>query len=98
MNAAPSLHPYELHPQGGGFTVFVVAGEAVGLPLIQLGKATLRGEGGLRMGFEFGCALVVVEGDGLAELFAHVLAGRVKTVRPGAHGGCVVRVVQVAES
>lgn len=98
MNLPTIVQPYELHSHGGGFTVFMVAGEAVGLPLIQLGKATLRGEGGQRMVFEFSAALAVVEGEGLAELFGHTLAGRVKTIRPGTHGDCTVRIIQLVES
>ncbi|MBI2516007.1 MAG: hypothetical protein HYV95_03750 [Opitutae bacterium] len=92
-----SPHPYEMHPQGGaGFTVFE-AGEAVGLPLLHLNKATLRGAGGLKMTLEFSAAQVVVEGEGLAELFGHLLAGKVKTIRRGTHGVCVVTAVQVLD-
>jgi hypothetical protein len=91
------INPYEMHPPGGGgFTVFESA-DAVALPLLHLGKATLRGAGGQRMSFEFTGALVVVEGEGLAELFAHLLAGRVKTIRPGKHAACVVTGIQVLD-
>ena len=91
-------HPYEMHPQGGGgFTVFE-ASDAVGLPLMHLNKATLRGAGGQRMGLEFSAAQVVVEGEGLAELYGHLLAGRVKAIRRGTHGECVVLNVQILDA
>ncbi len=93
----PIQHPYEMHSQGGGgFTVFEAA-DAVGLPLLHLNKATLRGAGGQWMGLDYSAALVVVEGEALAELFGHLLAGRVKTIRRGTHGGCVVAAVQVLD-
>lgn len=96
MNATATPPPYELHAHGGGFTVFE-AGEAVALPLLHLNKATLRGTNGQRMLLEYAVAEVVIEGDGLAELFAHLLAGRVKAIRRGVHDGCTVGAVQVLE-
>lgn len=95
-NSTPQ--PYEMHAHGGGgFTVFD-SGEAVALPLLHLSKATLRGAGGQRMGLEYASAMVVVEGDGLAELFAHLLAGRVKTIRAGRHQDCTISQVQVVDA
>lgn len=88
--------PFEMHPQGGGFTVFE-AGDSVGLPLIQLARATLRGASGQRISLEFNAAQVVIEGEHLAELFGHLLDGRVKTIRRGHHGNCIISAVQVAE-
>lgn len=91
------LHPFEMHPQGGGgFTVFE-AGESVALPLLRLEKATLRGIDGQRMSLEFSSAMVVVEGEGLTELFGHLLAGRVKTIRRGKHAACVVGAIQIVD-
>ena len=90
-------HPFEMHPQGGGgFTVFE-AGESVALPLLRLEKATLRGIDGQRMSFEFSSTLVVVEGEGLAELFGHLLAGRVKAIRCGKHASSIVAVIQIMD-
>ncbi|MBI2512503.1 MAG: hypothetical protein HYV96_11020 [Opitutae bacterium] len=96
MNPSATLPPYEIHAHGGGFTTFE-AGDAVALPLIQLNKATLRGASGQRMLLEYSAAEVVIEGDGLAELFAHLLGGRVKAIRRGNHDGCTVAAVQVLE-
>jgi hypothetical protein len=97
MNDSSSL-PYEMHPpSGGGFTIFESA-DAVALPLLHLSKATLRGAGGLRMSLEFSSALVVVEGEGLAELFGHLLAGRVKTLRVGRHADCALKVIQILDT
>lgn len=95
MNATGTLPPYELHAHGG-FTVFE-AGEAIALPLLQLNRATLRGTNGQRMLLEYPAAEVVIEGDGLVELFSHLLAGRVKAIRRGVHDGCRVGAVQVLE-
>ena len=90
-------HPFEMHPQGGGgFTVFE-AGESVALPLLRLEKATLRGVDGQRMSLEFSSALVVVEGEGLADLFGHLLAGRVRAIRHGRHAICIVKVIQIVD-
>jgi hypothetical protein len=97
MTVQQQINPFELHTHGGGgFTVFE-SGDAVGLPLIQLGKATLRSPGGQRMLLEFGATHVVVEGEGLAELYGHLLAGRVKTIRKGRLAGCIVTAVQILD-
>lgn len=96
MTSLPASNPYELHQHGGGFTVFESA-DAVALPLIQLAKATLRGTGGTRMIFEFSAAQVVVDGDGLTELYGHLLAGRVKAIRRGIHDGCTVTGIQISD-
>jgi hypothetical protein len=90
-------HPFETHAHGGGgFTVFE-SGESVALPLLHLNKATLRGPGGQRIVLEYPETQVVVEGEGLDELFTHVLAGFVRTIRRGKHGRCVVGVIQVLD-
>jgi hypothetical protein len=89
-------HPYELHQHGGGFTVFEAA-DAVGLPITQLNRATLRGTGGQMMVLDFDSTQVLVDGNQLAELFGHLLGGRVKTIRKGKHGDCVVAKIQIAE-
>ena len=97
MSTSPS-QPYEMHVQGGGgFTIFE-SSEAVALPLLQLSKATLRGATGQRMILEYGAATVVAEGDGLGELFSHLLSGRVKTIRNGNHAGCSVTAIQVVDT
>jgi hypothetical protein len=91
-------HPYEMHAQGGGgFTTFEST-EAVALPLMLLAKATLRGANGQRMILEYGSTSAVVEGEGLTELFAHLLSGRVKTLRVGRHAGCAVKVIQILDA
>lgn len=89
-------HPYELHQQGGGFTVFESA-QGVGLPLSTLAMATLQGVGGRMMILDFGAARVVIDGEHLAELFGHFLAGRVKTIRSGRHGDCIVSIIQIVK-
>ncbi len=92
------IHPYEMHPPGGGgFTCFD-AGDLVALPLIHLNKATLRGTSGQRIALEFGTVSAVVEGDGMTELFGHLLNGQVKTLRRGQRGNCVIRAIQVIDT
>jgi hypothetical protein len=90
-------NPYEMHPPGGGGFISFESADAVALPLLHLGKATLRGAGGQRMSLEFSGAQVVIEGEGLAQLFGHLLAGRVKTIRRGKHADCVVVGIQVLD-
>jgi len=85
-----------MHTHGGGFTVFE-SGDAVGLPLIHLSRATLRGANGQKIQLEFSSAQVVIEGESLAELFGHVLDGRVKVVRRGRHESCVVAGIQILD-
>jgi hypothetical protein len=49
------------------------------------------------MVLDFDSAHVRVDGDQLTELFGHLLGGRVKTIRKGKHGDCVVVKIQIAE-
>lgn len=94
----PDSPPFEMHAAGGGgFTIFETA-DAVALPLMLLAKATLRGDTGQRLVLEYGATFAVVEGEGLAELFAHLLAGRVKVIRCGRHAVCVVRLIQILDT
>ena len=91
-------NPYEMHAQGGGgFTTFEST-EAVGLPLMLLAKATLRGANGQSMILEYGSASAVVEGEGLGELFGHLLGGRVKVLRVGRHAGCTIKKIQILDA
>ena len=97
MSDPPPL-PYEMHAQGsGGFTTFEST-EAVALPLMLLTKATLRGTNGQRMILEYGSTSTVIDGDGLTELFAHLLSGRVKSLRLGRHDGCSVKGIQIIDN
>ncbi|MCC6414808.1 MAG: hypothetical protein IT582_02740 [Opitutaceae bacterium] len=90
--------PYEMHAAGGGgFTTFETA-DAVALPLMLLAKATLREGAGQRLVLEYGSTCAVVEGEGLAELFAHLLAGHVKVIRCGRHAFCAVRLIQIFDT
>jgi len=89
--------PYDMHSQGGGgFTTFE-ARDAVALPMMLLAKATLSGPSGQRMVLEFGQTSAVVEGENLADLFAHLLSGRVKTMRVGQHATCSIRCIQILD-
>jgi hypothetical protein len=90
--------PYDLHAHGTGSFVVFESAEAVALPLFALSRATLRGDGGRQISLEFTHAQVVVEGAGLAELFAHLLAGRLKTIRCGRHEGCLVDRIQICDT
>jgi hypothetical protein len=90
-------HPFETHAHGGGgFTVFE-SSESVALPLLHLNKATLRGPGGQRMVLGYPETQVVVEGEGLDELFAHVLAGFVRTIRKGKYESCLITAIHVLD-
>jgi hypothetical protein len=90
--------PYDLHTQGGGggFIVFE-QGDAIALPLLGLQKAVLRGAGGKQMVLDFVHYSATIEGEGMAELFVQLLAGRVRAIRSGRHADCVVDRVQVCD-
>lgn len=89
--------PFDLHTHGSsGFIVFETH-ESVGLPLMSLGKATLRGESGRQIVLEFADSQVVVEGEGLQNLFSHILLGRAKTIRPGTTTGCTVANIHILD-
>ncbi len=92
--------PFELHPHGSssGFVVFETS-EALALPLIALNKVTLRGgAAGQSMVLEFESQLVVMEGEGLGDLFTHLLAGRIRVVRSGRHEHCVLESIHVTNA
>ena len=90
--------PFEMHASGGGgFTTFEST-DAVALPLMLLAKATMHTGIGQRLTLEYGSTSVVIEGEGLAEICAHLLAGRVRTIRQGQHADCKVRVIQILDS
>ena len=90
-------HPYEMHTQGGGGVTIFEAGDAVALPLLHLNKGSLRGADGQRLSLEYAAATVVVEGEGLVDVYSHLLAGRVKVIRPGRHQTCTIRQVRVID-
>lgn len=94
----PDSSPFEMHASGGGgFTTFV-ATDTVALPMLLLAKATLRRGTSQRLILEYGATYAVVEGEGLADLFAHLLAGRIRTIRPGRHAGCTVHTIQIVDA
>lgn len=95
-----TIFPYELHVSGGGFCVLfeLAPDNALALPLTALFCARLAGrEDAQRLVLEFPGHHVTVEGGGLDDMLAHLLAGRVKTLRPGRHEGCVVTRIHAVE-
>jgi hypothetical protein len=92
-----SASPYELHAHGGGGFVSFETDETVALPLFSLGHAVLRGNGETLVSLEFAHHRVVLEGQKLGELFAHLLAGRVRLIRRGRHAECAVDKIQILE-
>lgn len=92
--------PYELHVSGGGFCVLfeLDADNALALPLAALVCARLAGrEDAQRLVLEFPAHHVTVEGRALGDMLAHLLAGRVKTLRTGRHEACAITRLHAAE-
>lgn len=94
----PDSSPYEMHASGGGGFTSFEADDTVALPLILLAKATLHEGTGQRLVLAYGTTYAVVEGEGLADLFAHLLAGRIRTIRPGRHASCTVHTIQIVDA
>jgi hypothetical protein len=46
---------------------------------------------------EYGRTGAVIEGGGLSELFGHLLSGRVRVIRRGQHGACLISAVQIID-
>lgn len=94
-----NVFPFELHTQGqgGGFVVFET-GESVALPLLALRRGVLRGEAQQSVVLEFDAQIAVIDGTGLAELFTHLLAGRLKAVRRGRHEDCEVESIRLTDA
>lgn len=100
MNETTTTFPYELHVSGGGFCVLfeLTADSALALPLTALACARLAGrEDAQRLVLEFPGHHVTIEGGGLGDMLAHLLSGRVKTLRTGKHESCVVTRIHAAE-
>jgi hypothetical protein len=92
--------PYELHMSGGGFCVLfeLAADDALALPLMALVCARLAGqEAAQRLALEFPGHHITIEGRALGDMLAHLLTGRVKTLRPGRHEGCAVTRIHATE-
>ena len=94
-----NVFPFELHTQGhgGGFVIFETS-EAVALSLMALRRAVLRGEAQQSVLLEFDAQVVVIDGTGLDDLFAHLLSGRLKAVRCGRHEACVVESIRLTDA
>ena len=94
-----TAYPYELHTQGqGGGFIILETGEAVALPLLGLRRARLRGTAQQSVLLEFDAQVAVIDGSGLSDLFAHLLAGRLKAVRCGRHEDCVVESIRLTDA
>lgn len=93
------IFPFELHTQGhgGGFVVFETS-ESVALPLLALRRAVLRGAAQQSIVLEFEAQVAVIDGSGLTDLFAHLLSGRLKTIRCGRHEACVIERVHLTDA
>lgn len=91
--------PFELHSQGrgGGFVIFETT-ESVALPLLALRRAVLRGATRQSIVLEFDVQIAVIDGTGLADLFSHLLAGHLKTVRCGRYEDCVVESIRLTDA
>ena len=69
------------------------------LPLLALGKATWRERDGRQaVVLEFAALVVTLEGEGLRELFDHLLAGRVRVIRRGRSPRSAVVCIHVLDS
>ena len=91
--------PFELHSHGGGGFIVFEVGEAVALPMIALTKAILRGSAEAQeIVLDFEAHIVLIEGAGLADLFGHLIGGRMKAIRSGKHGACAVKKVHLSET
>ena len=98
MNLIAEL-PYELHTQGtGAFVIFNVA-DQIALPLIGLGRATLRTTCELdELVLEFREVDVVIEGRALEVVLEHLLAGRVKRISAARDSHCEIVGIRFTET
>lgn len=94
-----TIFPYELHVSGSGLCIlFELGTDALALPLTALICARRRErEGAQQLVLEFPNGQVEISGQGLDEMLAHLLAGRVKTLRVGKHEACIVTKIRFAE-
>ena len=81
----------------GGFITFERSEERIAVQLLALDKAILRGTKGTLMVLEFANRSIHVSGNGLSELFQHLLSGRVKVIREGRHDQCTVEAITFVE-
>jgi len=92
-----SMLPYDIYPNDkAGFLTFAVCGEFIALPLVTLGKASLRSDAASIV-LEFGSTIVQIDGTGLEELFESILLGKVRVVRAGKHPSCSIETVRFRE-
>jgi hypothetical protein len=98
MKDPVSRTPFDLHVHGSGAFIAFEIGDIVALPLLSLGKATLRGEKGAEVVLCFVEHQVVIEGTGLQALFEHLLSGRVKSIRAGEYETCCVTRIAIHEA
>ena len=91
--------PYDLHAHGGGGFVCFEVDDTVALPLLSLGRASLRIRGPAeQLTLTFEDALVTIDGSGLRSLMEHLLAGQVKAIRPGRFEACCVEHLHLVDA
>ncbi len=93
-----AILPYDTYERDkAGFLTLAAQGEFIALPLLALGKASLRGEAACIV-LEFGRLLVKIEGRKLDDLFEDILLCKVRVVRVGKHPNCSVEFIRVCNA
>jgi hypothetical protein len=93
-------YPFELHAHGstGGFIIFEI-NESVALPLMALTQATLRGTSTQQsIVLEFESHVVMIDGAGLDDFFGHLLTGKIRLMRRGAHEHCTIEKIHLTHA
>jgi hypothetical protein len=95
---AKAILPYDANvSERTSFLTIGLGGELVALPLLALGKASLRGDAATIV-LEFSRLIVKIEGRKLEHLFDEILMCKVRVIRVGKHPSCTVECVRITET
>lgn len=95
---AKAALPYDANvSERASFLTIAVDGELVALPLMALGRASLRSDAA-SMVLEFSRNVVKIEGRRLDHLFDEILMCKVRLIRVGRHPICTVESIRMSQS
>lgn len=87
--------PYDANvSERASFLSIALSGDLLALPLLALGKASLRGNAASIV-LEFSRLIVKIEGRRLNHLFDEILTCKVREIRVGKHPMCTVESIRI---
>jgi hypothetical protein len=93
-----AILPYDANvSERASFLSIGLGGELVALPLLALGKASLRGDAATIV-LEFSRLIVKIEGRKLDNLFDEILMCKVRVIRVGKHPSCTVESIRTSNA